>query len=138
MMRGHPAPLRGIRGQPSPVRRGLLLPVALSAAGVTSGSRPLADVVTRSTGTGAAGFCAARVAASPFTRSISVFEVGPLFEPPEFAALYGAGTVFVESFGSVSVVAEGRPWKYFSAVKFCPISSEPTTLLSRSIKLPAD
>ena len=41
---------------------------------------------------------------------------GPRFEPPEFAALYGAGTVLVASLGSGAVVADGRPWKYLSLV----------------------
>ena len=71
-----------------------------------------------------------------FTRSISDLAVGPLFDPPEFAALYGAGIVFVLSLGSMSVVAEGRPWKYAGPVKFCPISDEPITRPSRSIRLP--
>ena len=77
-------------------------------AGVMSGSSPLAEVVTRSAGIGAFGFSAASFAASSFTRSTSVFEVGPRLEPAEFAALYGAGTVLVASFGSASVVADGR------------------------------
>ena len=64
-------------------------------------------------------------------------EVGPAFEPPEFCALYGAGTVLLLSAGSVSVVAEGRPWKYCPPVKFCPISVEPITWPSRSIRLPS-
>ena len=54
---------------------------------------------------------------SPCTRSISALLDGPRFEPPEFAALYGAGTVLVESLGSVAVVADGRPWKYLSLVE---------------------
>ena len=44
--------------------------------------------------------------------------------------------VLVGSLGSVSVVAEGRPWKYLAEVKFCPISAEPITLPSCSIRLP--
>jgi len=44
--------------------------------------------------------------------------------------------VLVASLGSVSVVADGRPWKYFGEVKFWPISSEPITLPSRTIRLP--
>jgi len=35
--------------------------------------------------------------------------VGPRFEPPEFAALYGAAIVLVGSVGSLPVVADGRP-----------------------------
>src|SRR6185437_2486764 len=83
-------------------------------AGVMSGSRPLADVVTRSAGIGVFGFSAASLVASSFTRSTSAFDVGPRLDPAEFAALYGAGTVLLASLGSVSVVADGRPWKYFS------------------------
>jgi hypothetical protein len=91
---------------------------------VMCGSRPLAEVVTRSTGI-CPWFSFFRVSTSPWTRSISAFEVGPALEPPELPALYGAGTVFVASFGSVSVVADGRPRKYLASVKFWPISSEP-------------
>jgi hypothetical protein len=57
-------------------------------------------------------------------------------EPPELAALYGAGTVLVASLGSGAVVADSRPWKYLSLPKVWPISAEPTTLPSRSIMLP--
>ena len=52
-----------------------------AAAGEICGSRPLAEVVTRSTGTPLPSF-----SASPLTRSISAFEVGPRFEPEELAA----------------------------------------------------
>ncbi len=46
--------------------------------GVMSGSRPLADVVTRSTGIGAQGFVGLQAwRHRPSTRSISAFEVGP-------------------------------------------------------------
>ena len=55
-------------------------------AGVMSGSRPLAEVVTRSTGTGVDGFSACNLAASSLTRSISAFEVGPRLEPAELSA----------------------------------------------------
>ena len=58
-----------------------------AAAGVMSGSRPLAEVVTRSTGIGVDGFSALSFSASSLTRSISAWLVGPRFEPPEFAAL---------------------------------------------------
>ena len=51
-----------------------------------SGSSPLAEVVTRSTGIGVPGFSFASFAASPFTRSISSFDVGPRFEPLELSA----------------------------------------------------
>jgi hypothetical protein len=51
------------------------------------GSRPEADVVTRSIGTGADGFAAVRTAASAAIRSISAALVGPRLEPDEAAAL---------------------------------------------------
>ena len=44
--------------------------------------------------------------------------------------------VFDESLGSVSLVAEGRGWKYFALAKFWPISEEPTTTPSFTIRLP--
>src|SRR5271167_1376716 len=99
-----------------------------AASGEMCGSRPEADVVTRSAGTGADGFSCFSFSISPCTRSTSALLDGPRFEPPEFAALYGAATVLVASLGSGAVVADGRPWKYLSAVKAWPISSEPTTL----------
>ena len=53
-----------------------------------SGSRPLAEVVTRSAGTGPPDPASAlSLATSAVTRSTSAFEVGPRFEPPELAAL---------------------------------------------------
>src|SRR5689334_9204085 len=85
-----------------------------AASGEMCGSRPEADVVTRSAGTGAEGFSCFSLSISPWTRSTNALLDGPRLEPPEFAALYGAGTVLVESFGSGAVVADGRPWKYLS------------------------
>jgi hypothetical protein len=46
-----------------------------AAAGVISGSSPLADAVTRSIGVGMFGFSAASFAASSFTRSTRAFDV---------------------------------------------------------------
>ncbi len=59
-----------------------------AAAGDTSGSRPLADVVTRSSGTGsgASGFSLRRRSTSAVTRSRSFFDVGPRFEPDDAVA----------------------------------------------------
>ena len=82
-----------------------------AASGEMSGSRPLPEVVTRSIGTVAAGFSFFSLSTSALTRSISALLVGPRFEPPEPAALYGFGTVLVESWGSGAEVADGRPWK---------------------------
>ncbi len=82
-----------------------------AASGEISGSRPLPDVVTRSIGTAAEGFSFFSFSTSAPTLSISALLVGPRLEPPELAALYGFGTVLVESCGSGAVVADGRPWK---------------------------
>src|SRR5262245_57763181 len=101
-----------------------------------SGSSPLPDVVTRSTGTGADGFFFLRPSTAPAIRSASALLVGPRFEPPELAALYGASTVLVESLGSGALVADGRPWKYLASVNCCPSNAEPITLPSFSIRLP--
>src|SRR6187402_2700861 len=103
-----------------------------------SGSRPDADVVTKSTGTGVEPFSALSLSTSPFTRSINALLVGPRFEPEELAALYGCGTVFEGSAGSAPLVADGRPWKYLPDVNDCPMSSDPMTLPSRTIRLPCD
>src|SRR6478752_1103997 len=100
------------------------------------GSRPLPDAVTRSTGTGIDGFSVFNFTTSSFTRSLSALLVGPRFEPDEFAALYGAGTVLLESAGSAADVADGRPWKYLSSLNSCPINEDPITLPSRAIRLP--
>ena len=58
-----------------------------AASGEMSGSRPLPEVVTRSTGTGADGFSFLSLSTSPLTRSASALLVGPRFEPIELAAL---------------------------------------------------
>src|SRR5262245_20989176 len=107
-----------------------------AASGEMSGSRPLAEVVTRSTGTGVFGFSAFSFSTSSLTRSASALLVGPRLEPPEFAALYGADTVLVESAGSGASVADGRPWKYLSSFHYWPIRAEPITLPSFSTRLP--
>src|SRR6202011_4297753 len=99
-----------------------------AASGEISGSSPLPEVVTRSIGTVAFGFSAFNLSTSSLTRSFRALLVGPRLEPPELAALYGAGTVLVESAGSGAVVAESRPWKYLSALNSSPIRAEPTTL----------
>src|ERR1700738_4356630 len=95
-------------------------------SGEISGSRPLADVVTRSWGTGTEEFSAFSLSTSSLTRSFRALLVGPRLDPPELAALYGAETVLLESAGSGAVVAEGRPWKYLSSLNTCPIRAEPT------------
>ena len=98
-----------------------------AAAGLTSGSRPLAEAVTRSTGTGAVlpGSAARNTAMRCFTASVSAGLVGPRLEPDEALALYAFGEV-----------ADGRPQKYFGSVNDWPISTEPTGLPSFTIRLP--
>src|SRR5262245_4767320 len=108
----------------------------IAASGVMCGSSPPPVVVTKSIGTGAEEFSAFSLSTSALTRSIRALLVGPRLAPPEFAALYGAGTVLLESLGSGAVVADGRPWKYLSLVNSWPISAEPTTLPSTSTRLP--
>src|SRR6185437_1816527 len=93
-----------------------------------SGSSPLADAVTRSTGTGrllpGSACCSAEILF--FTASINAGLSGPRLEPAEAAALLGCGEV-----------AEGLPQKYSGLLKFCPISAEPTILPSLSISVPS-
>ena len=52
-------------------------------AGLMSGSRPEAEVVTRSTGIGASPFAARRPSTWSWIRSIRAGFVGPRFEPAE-------------------------------------------------------
>src|SRR4051794_12110212 len=94
---------------------------------LTCGSRPLADAVTRSTGTGASfpGSAARSASIRRRTASVSAGFVGPRFDPLPAAALYGTGDV-----------ADGRGQKYFGPVNGWPISSDPTDPPSRSITLP--
>src|SRR6202035_3153735 len=82
------------------------------------------------------GFSALSLSTSSLTRSASALLVGPRLEPPELAALYGAGTVLVESAGFGAEVAEVHLWKYLSSLNSCPITLEPITLPSFSIRLP--
>ena len=91
------------------------------------GSRPLAEAVTRSTGTGAVlpGSAARSASMRPLTASTSAGFSGPWFEPLELPALYGIGEV-----------ADGRLQKYFGSLKVWPISDEPTGLPSLSSRLP--
>src|SRR3989442_1553393 len=90
-----------------------------------SGSNPDADDVTRSTGTGpggAFGFSFISAATRCCTFWIRTLFVGPRFEPAELSASYGEGVPVVGL-----RVADGRPWKYFGEVQYCPMSSEPIT-----------
>src|ERR1700694_1763059 len=91
------------------------------------GSRPLPDAVTRSTGTGLVfpGSAARRGSTRPCTALMKSGFVGPWFDPDDAPALYGNGEV-----------AEGRPQKYFGSSKGWPMSIEPTTLPSLTIRLP--
>ena len=96
--------------------------------------------MTRSTGTGAVlpGSAARSASTRPLTASTSAGLVGPRFEPLELAALFAIGEVAEgrESEATMSL-GEGRPQKFFGSLKLWPISSEPTTLPSRSTRLPA-
>src|ERR1700691_173347 len=89
-----------------------------AAAGLMGGSRPLADAVTRSTGTAdlLSGSASCRAASWVLTASSCAGLVGPRFDPAELAPLYGCG-----------VVAEGRGQKYFGSSNGWPISEEPIT-----------
>ena len=57
-----------------------------AAAGEMCGSNPDADVVTRSTGTGAFGFSLRAASTFALTASISFLFVGPSWVPAELAA----------------------------------------------------
>src|SRR5207244_12792061 len=91
------------------------------------GSRPLPDAVTRSTGTGAvfSGTAARRASTRAWTAFTRSGLVGLRFEPADEPALYGNG-----------VVADGRPQKYLGSSNGWPISDEPTTLPSFTMRLP--
>src|SRR5215467_15691259 len=99
----------------------------IAPAIVMSGSRPEPEDVTRSTGTGPAGTgrfsflnSACNAAMRCCTSCLSVALVGPRFEAVELSAAYGSG-VPVDGL----MVTEGRPWKYFRSVQYCPICSDP-------------
>src|SRR5437879_13449439 len=92
-----------------------------------SGSSPLADAGTRSTGTGAVlpGSAARSVATRSCTGCTRSGFVGLRFEPDEEPALSGNGEV-----------ADGRPQKYLGSSNGCPIRAEPTGLPFLRITLP--
>src|SRR5487761_2673739 len=96
-------------------------PSVCSAAGLMCGSSPLADAVTRSTGTGELlpGSASRKACTRALIASINAGLVGPRLEPLEAAALLGIGPV-----------ADGRLQKYFGPENDCPISPEPTGLPS--------
>src|SRR5438270_3254219 len=91
------------------------------------GSSPLADAVTRSTGTASllGGSAARRASTRSCTDFTSAGLVGLRFDPDDDAPLYGYGDV-----------ADGRPQKYFGSSKGWPIRAEPMTLPSFTIRLP--
>ena len=92
------------------------------------GSSPLAEALTRSAGTACVlpGSAARKAAMRDLTASVSAGFNGPWLEPLEPPALLAIGPV-----------ADGRPQKYVGELKFWPIKVEPTSLPSRSIRLPA-
>jgi len=57
-----------------------------AAAGLISGSRPEAEVVTRSTGTGPLPLAARSWSTAAVTRSMRALLVGPRLDPPELFA----------------------------------------------------
>src|SRR5438128_7856597 len=90
------------------------------------GSSPLAEAVTKSTGTGVllSGSAARNASTRDFTASASAGFVRPRFDPLDEPALYGIGDV-----------ADGRLQKYFGSLNACPINALPMILPSRSIRL---
>ena len=80
-----------------------------------SGSRPLADAVTKSTGTGRLLVGSADLSAAMRvpTASVSAGLSGPRLEAPEAIPLYGCGAV-----------ADGRLQKYFGSLKLWPMIRE--------------
>ena len=87
----------------------------------------LPEAVTRSTGMDAVlpGSAARSASTRDWTALIRSGFVGLWFDPDEDAALYPNG-----------VVADGRPQKYFGSSNGWPISAEPTTLPSFTMRLP--
>src|SRR5260221_3156817 len=98
-----------------------------AAAGLICGSSPLPDAVARSTGIGEAlsGSAALSASTRPLTASISAGFVGPKFDPPEAAPLFGIGDV-----------AESRPQKIFRSLNYFPINQSPPAFAARITKLP--
>lgn len=77
---------------------------------------------------------------SAATRSFSLSSSAALFgaacDAADAVALQGTAHMLPGLSGSTSFVAEGHRWKYLSPVKPWPIRAEPTTLPSRSSRLP--
>src|SRR5882757_6336737 len=93
-----------------------------------SGSRPLADAVTRSTGTRRVlvGSAAFNASTRVMIASVNAGFSGPWLDPLEAVALYGWGEV-----------AEGRLQKYFGSLKLWPMTRDPTGCPPASTRLPA-
>src|SRR5262245_66136908 len=91
------------------------------------GSRPLAEAVARSTGTGAVlpGSAARSASTRSCTALISAGFVGLRFDPDDEPALSANGEV-----------ADGRLQKYFGSSNGWPISEDPTTLPPTVMRLP--
>src|SRR4029453_12080061 len=98
-----------------------------AAASLISGSSPLAEAVTRSTGTGAlfAGSAAFKASTRPFTASSSAGLSGPWLEPLELPPLYGIG-----------LAADGGPQEDLGSEKFWPMRGEPSDLPFWTMTLP--
>src|SRR5205823_2058178 len=99
-----------------------------AAAMLISGSRPLAEAVTRSTGTGSvlAGSAVFNASRRVLMASVSAGFRGPWLDPLEAVALYGWGEV-----------AEGRLQKYFGSLKAWPMTRDPTGRPPAVTRLPA-
>src|SRR5262245_23243126 len=91
------------------------------------GSSPLPEAVTRSTGIGAVlpGSAARSASTRPCTVLIRSGLVGLRLDPVEDAALFGKG-----------LVADGRLQKYFASSNGWPMSADPITFPSLTIRLP--
>src|SRR5271154_2712620 len=87
-----------------------------------SGSRPEPELVTASAGTGPGPKGLVWAATRCLMLVSSAALVGARLEAPDSLASYGVGMVL--PLASVPVSAEGRGWKYFGEVKFCPIRAE--------------
>ena len=95
-----------------------------AAAGEMCGSRPDADEVTKSIGTGVPGFSFCADSAAALTASTSFLLVGPRFVPPELVASYPVPA------------ADGRERKYPGDENACPMMRDPMTFPFCSISWP--
>ena len=107
-----------------------------AAAGVMSGSRPLAEVVTRSTGTGVLGFSAAASPSRPSPGRPAPWRSGRGWSRPSWRHCRAPGRSWSRRSGRCRWSRTAGRGNTCRRVKFWPISAEPTTLPSCSIRLP--